>query len=379
MDNIFKFAAGIFTTLGFAWLAFVVGAKMQYGALSPEAEMLEDDGSRPVDAELYPKALSGLAQQGGEDYQALGCMTCHTQQVRLVEAGFDVERGWGKRPSVPRDYVMQKNVLLGNTRVGPDLANLGMREYSDEWLHRHLFEPQALVPDSLCPPSPFLYVVSEEEKDGSIEIPATDEEVSRFVRPSFRARGIVSYLQSLQQDYELPEMSFIEVENEVEELVVDKPADGNASSAGVPDWLAKQISSGKEIYMKAAPGGGLCFTCHQPTGLGLPGQFPPLAGSDWVLGDKERLIKISINGLMGEIEVNGVKYNNVMAPPGIPPGSLTDSQIADVLTYIRNEWGNSASAVSASEVAVVRAATKDRGAMQMWTAAELSSSSQPAP
>ncbi len=379
MDNIFKFAAGIFTTLGFAWLAFVVGAKMQYGALSPEAEMLEDDGSRPVDAELYPKALSGLAQQGGEDYQALGCMTCHTQQVRLVEAGFDVERGWGKRPSVPRDYVMQKNVLLGNTRVGPDLANLGMREYSDEWLHRHLFEPQALVPDSLCPPSPFLYVVSEEEKDGSIEIPATDEEVSRFVRPSFRARGIVSYLQSLQQDYELPEMSFIEVENEVEELVVDKPADGNASSAGVPDWLARQISSGKEIYMKAAPGGGLCFSCHQPTGLGLPGQFPPLAGSDWVLGDKERLIKISINGLMGEIEVNGVKYNNVMAPPGIPPGSLTDSQIADVLTYIRNEWGNSASAVSASEVAVVRAATKDRAAMQMWTAAELSSSSLPAP
>ena len=379
MDNIFKFAAGIFTTLGFAWLAFVVGAKMQYGALSPEAEMLEDDGSRPVDAELYPKALSGLAQQGGEDYQALGCMTCHTQQVRLVEAGFDVERGWGKRPSVPRDYVMQKNVLLGNTRVGPDLANLGMREYSDEWLHRHLFEPQALVSDSLCPPSPFLYVVSDEAKDGSIEIPATDDEEPRFVSPSLRARGIVSYLQSLQQDYELPEMSFIEVENEVEELVVDKPADGNASSAGVPDWLAKQISSGKEIYMKAAPGGGLCFTCHQPTGLGLPGQFPPLAGSDWVLGDKERLIKISINGLMGEIEVNGVKYNNVMAPPGIPPGSLTDSQIADVLTYIRNEWGNSASAVSASEVAAVRAATKDRGAMQMWTAAELSSSSQPAP
>ena len=97
------------------------------------------------------------------------------------------------------------------------------------------------------------------------------------------------------------------------------------------------------------------------------------------IGSKERLIKISINGLMGEIEVNGVKYNNVMAPPGIPPGSLTDSQIADVLTYIRNEWGNSASAVSASEVAAVRAATKDRGAMQMWTAAELSSSSQPAP
>ena len=125
------------------------------------------------------------------------------------------------------------------------------------------------------------------------------------------------------------------------------------NSTAFPSWLSAQMESGKEIYMKAAPGGGLCFTCHQPNGQGLAGQFPPLAGSDWVLGNKERLIKISIHGLMGEIEVNGVKYNNVMAPPGIPPGSLTDQQIADVLTYIRNDWGNSASAVSPQEVATV--------------------------
>jgi mono/diheme cytochrome c family protein len=107
--------------------------------------------------------------------------------------------------------------------------------------------------------------------------------------------------------------------------------------------------------------------------LGLPGQFPPLAGSDWVLGNKERLIKITMHGLMGEIEVNGVKYNNVMAPPGIPPGSLTDQQIADVLTYIRNDWGNSASSISPEEVANIRESVKDRPAMQMWTSAELNS------
>ena len=104
--------------------------------------------------------------------------------------------------------------------------------------------------------------------------------------------------------------------------------------------------SGKEIYRKQPQVVGMCFTCHQANGEGLAGQFPPLAGSDWVLGDKGRLIKISMYGLMGEIEVNGVKYNNVMAPPGIPPGSLTDEQIANVLTYIRNDWGNSTSAVS---------------------------------
>ena len=82
MNNIFKFAAGIFTTLGLAWLAFVVGADFQFGSLSPEAQRLEEDGSRTPDSELYPKAFSGLAQQGADEYLALGCMTCHTQQVR---------------------------------------------------------------------------------------------------------------------------------------------------------------------------------------------------------------------------------------------------------------------------------------------------------
>ena len=183
----------------------------------------------------------------------------------------------------------------------------------------------------------------------------------------------VAYLQSLKQDYELPEISFVEEpkisDDEIAEETEAIEVDSNATQ--LPSWLAEQISSGKEIYMKAAPGGGLCFTCHQPNGQGLAGQFPPLAGSDWVLGDKERLIKITMHGLMGEIEVNGVKYNNVMAPPGIPPGSLTNQQIADVLTYIRNDWGNSASSISKEEVKTIRESVKDRPAMQMWTAAEL--------
>jgi mono/diheme cytochrome c family protein len=195
--------------------------------------------------------------------------------------------------------------------------------------------------------------------------------------PTLRANRVISYLNSLKQDYELPEMSFIdEKEDEIdkESESADEITEIVAKSTSeLPVWLANQISSGKEVYMKVGPGGGMCFTCHQPTGLGLPGQFPPLAGSDWVLGNKERLIKITMHGLMGEIEVNGVKYNNVMAPPGIPPGSLTDQQIADVLTYIRNDWGNSASSISPEEVANIRESVKDRPAMQMWTSAELNS------
>ncbi|MBT3668425.1 MAG: c-type cytochrome [Opitutae bacterium] len=364
MNNIFKFSLGIFATLAAAWLAFVVGARQQFGDLAPTSTELEEDGSIPEDADLFPIALSGIAQQGASEYLSLGCSTCHTQQVRLVESGFDVERGWGKRPSVARDYILQNEVNLGNTRVGPDLANLGLRDYSDEWLHQHLFEPQSLIPESICPPSPFLYTQEEEKKSGVIEF-LSDDNKTIHIKPSTRAQRIVAYLQELAQDYELPEISFIGEEDEQD-----------TNSTKLPEWLSSQIASGKEIYMKAAPGGGLCFTCHQPTGLGLAGQFPPLAGSDWVLGDKERLIKISLFGLMGEINVNGIKYNGVMPPPGIPPGSLTDQQVADVLTYIRNDWGNSASAVSPEEVGNVRANIKDRAPMQMWTSAELDSKNE---
>jgi len=133
------------------------------------------------------------------------------------------------------------------------------------------------------------------------------------------------------------------------------------------------LKRGQAIYMHAGAGGGLCFTCHQPTGLGLPkAHFPPLAGSERVLGDKEILIKIMMHGLMGPSKVNGKEFGHVsMPPPGIPPGSLTDQQIADVLTYIRNAWGNSASAVAPTEVAAVRKSLKGRATMQMWTIAEL--------
>jgi cytochrome c oxidase cbb3-type subunit 2 len=372
MNNLAKFTIGIFLTLGIAWLAFVVGARKQYGDLVPSPQALEEDGSIPADADLYPIDLAGLAKQGAEEYASLGCVTCHTQQVRRVETGFDVERGWGKRPSVPRDYVLQDHVLLGNSRIGPDLANLGLREYSDEWLHQHLFEPQSMIPSSLCPPSPFLYDEIDEPEYTDIEVTTVeDDDSTRYIRPSLRANRLVAYLQSLKQDYELPEVTFVELPADEEAVTEDIAVDTTVASTAVPTWLQQQMDAGKEVYMKAAAGGGMCFTCHQPNGEGLAGQFPPLAGSDWVLGDKERLIKISMYGLMGEIEVNGVKYNNVMAPPGIPPGSLTDDQIANVLTYIRNDWGNSASAVSAEEVATVRASLKGRAPMQMFTAAEL--------
>lgn len=109
----------------------------------------------------------------------------------------------------------------------------------------------------------------------------------------------------------------------------------------------------------------VCQTCHQENGEGLPNLYPPLAGSDWVTGDPEIPIAIILHGMQGEIEVKGAKYNNVMAPWA----SLSDAQIAAILTYERSSWGNSASAVTAEQVASVRAKTASRATP--WTPDEV--------
>ena len=103
MNNLLTFSFGVLLTLVVSWLAFIVGARSQFGDLEPTAEVLEENGSIPPGAELFPKSMPGIARQGAEEYVKLGCISCHTQQVRLAEAGFDVERKWGKRPSVARD------------------------------------------------------------------------------------------------------------------------------------------------------------------------------------------------------------------------------------------------------------------------------------
>ena len=108
-----------------------------------------------------------------------------------------------------------------------------------------------------------------------------------------------------------------------------------------------------------------CIACHGPEGIGVAGAFPPLDGSDWLTGDPELPVKILLNGLQGPIEVKGQKFNNVM-PPHV---DLSDQDIADVLTYARQNWSNDAAPVDAAQAKTVRAATKDRGTF--WTAKEL--------
>jgi mono/diheme cytochrome c family protein len=97
---------------------------------------------------------------------------------------------------------------------------------------------------------------------------------------------------------------------------------------------------GEKLYKFA------CMACHQADGNGVPGMHPPLKGSEWVTGDKERLIRIVLEGVKGEIKVNGEIYNSVMPP--VP--QLDATQVADLLSFIRISFGNDASEITVEEV-----------------------------
>lgn len=119
-----------------------------------------------------------------------------------------------------------------------------------------------------------------------------------------------------------------------------------------PKAFEPDLAKGEKLYVQQ------CASCHQVNGIGVPGAFPPLANSAWVKGNEERIIKIVLAGIAGEMEVNGVKYNGNM--PNIGAG-LKDAQVANIVSYVRSAWGNQAEMVMDTKVAEVRKAIGSRG------------------
>ena len=119
-------------------------------------------------------------------------------------------------------------------------------------------------------------------------------------------------------------------------VVTKKPVATNAPAAS--------IARGKAVYAAH------CLSCHQPDGGGVPNLNPPLIQTTWVVGSKQSLIQWVLKGSRGKVEIDGETFHNTMPPQAY----LTDQQIADALTYIRNSFGNKASAVQASEVKASR-------------------------
>jgi cytochrome c oxidase cbb3-type subunit II len=115
---------GVFGTFAFSWVGLTVIPNLQIGALNPQMDEEQTD--------IYPAPKSGMAERGRRIYAANGCIYCHSQQVRPDYASADIDRKWGERRSAPRDYIFDRPVVLGQERMGPDLANIGKRALAEE-------------------------------------------------------------------------------------------------------------------------------------------------------------------------------------------------------------------------------------------------------
>ncbi len=203
--SIFKGILAVFA-LSFALLA--MAPALQLNGLQPKVD--EDTG------DIYPIDISGVGAEGRAVYVSEGCVACHTEQVRGADDGADLDRGWGLRRSVARDYIYDKPVLLGYMRFGPDLANIGTRKdpdhpdkYSVAWHYMHLYAPQLTSPGTNMPSYSFLFekrkIAGEEDAEalkltGPLAPPRGYEIV-----PSNQARQLVAYLTTLDHSHPLPE------------------------------------------------------------------------------------------------------------------------------------------------------------------------------
>ncbi|PTY06601.1 cytochrome C [Opitutaceae bacterium EW11] len=144
-------------------------------------------------------------------------------------------------------------------------------------------------------------------------------------------------------------------------LAYDERYDPSMAATNAAPVKVDPIAEGKKLFMT-------CAACHQPTGQGVPGVFPPLVKSEWVNGSEDRVIRILLNGLSGPVKVEGNTYNNAM--PAFGPGGYgwSDEKISYILTYVRQEWGNTGAPITPEKVAEIRKAVGQR---KPWAAEEL--------
>ena len=196
------------------WLLVVVIPYLQLGELAPDVDEITQDQT--------PAAFSGLAEQGRLVYAANGCVYCHTQQVGSGSTTSDIARKLGERRTVARDYLRDRAVYLGVSRMGPDLSNFGARPDDDQgayhekksnadYLYTHFYQPQTISPGTNCPPLRFLFdrrkIVGQPSVESiqlrGSEAPAPREEE---VVPRSDAKALAAYLLSLKRTtYKLAE------------------------------------------------------------------------------------------------------------------------------------------------------------------------------
>ncbi len=314
-------------------LAFSVFVALSIGvAIIPAYQMEEYE---PIPGQ---KDLTAQERRGLNIYIAEGCVGCHTQQVRNIE----MDKTWGERPSLASDYFYSKKrmdiwrqspSLLGSERTGPDLTDIGNRQPSEQWHLLHLYNPRLVIEASVMPRYSWLFkeVDTLDVKDDDVTLPRsiTKMKDSYIMVAKPEALDLVAYLKGLQQfsfdDYE-PPMDFIPA----------LPKTENSASSGA----STKKSLGASLYQNN------CAACHQTTGRGVKGAFPPLAGSLIVNNkDPEKLIKIILMGYDARQE-----YGVMSAFAD----KLTDEEIKAIADHERSSWGNSAPKVPLETIVKLR-------------------------
>jgi cytochrome c oxidase cbb3-type subunit 2 len=323
-------------------LALIVGGStLVYAGLALMMGVLPGIELSKVPAGAGVEPLTALEAQGREVYVANGCSYCHTQQVRPL----DEDKVFG-RPSAASDFKYQTPELLGSERTGPDLTNIGVRQPSSVWQYIHLYEPRAVVPESIMPSFAWLFEVVDQAPAGvsPVPLPRAYAPAHGVVVPTRDAEALIAYLAALKQP----------------------PWAGSAGAAAGTASAATAASSAAPVGA-AAPAGGHdaakgaslytanCSACHQANGEGLPGAFPPLKGNEAVNDDDATThIHVVLHGLQAT-RVGGVVYGGAMPPFA---ATLNDAEVADIIDYERSSWGNHGKPTVAAQVAAERAKVK---------------------
>ncbi len=192
---------GVFLLFGLSWLALAAYPYITFAGLQRSRD--EATGA------LAPPDNPGTADQGAHVYAANGCFYCHSQYVRDKNEGSDIERKWGKRRTVARDYMFDRAVFLGTSRLGADLTNAGDRQTDPQWFYRVLYNPRATIPESVMPAYRWLFRTREIQGQLSadaIKLEGKDAPPPGYeVVPTEEGKALVDYLLSRKKTYPLPE------------------------------------------------------------------------------------------------------------------------------------------------------------------------------
>jgi cytochrome c oxidase cbb3-type subunit II len=190
--RLWLFFLGVLATVFLGWAALVGVPGIQIGAVPPQPAL---------------RNYTFEQAHGREIYIREGCIYCHTQQTRPTGFGSDQARRWG-RASVPGDYFFDRPHLLGTSRTGPDLFNIGVRQPSRDWHMSHLYNPRSVMPQSVMPPFPWLF--EEKTSTGPLDV-VVDLPVKFQPRAGVvivagpEAVDLVNYLLGMDRSYRVRE------------------------------------------------------------------------------------------------------------------------------------------------------------------------------